>query len=225
MAIYTGGACSMHKCEAINLICVSQLCYALWSFQDCRSLLARIFFSGWRAPTLSWSQFLLLLWRWCRRLNCPLLPLNCHYILLLMEASMHVNLICLRTMILLESWAFCKVETTTHAALEVSSLIIFHNARMPNIPLGPCSNKACCGGRDLFPWSILTITLLNQRPASGNCGYGATYCGKGCTSHCDAVAECGKDSKDGRTTCPLNTCCSQFGFCGTTSGILHSILA
>ncbi|KAG6039144.1 hypothetical protein E4U41_003160 [Claviceps citrina] len=51
---------------------------------------------------------------------------------------------------------------------------------------------------------------------SGNCGYGATYCGKGCTSNCDAVAECGKDSKDGKTTCPLNTCCSQFGFCGTT---------
>ncbi|KAM7215378.1 hypothetical protein V8F06_009239 [Rhypophila decipiens] len=64
-------------------------------------------------------------------------------------------------------------------------------------PGRPCSNKACCG-------------------ESGNCGYGATYCGKGCTSNCDAVAECGKDSKDGKTTCPLNTCCSQYGFCGTT---------
>ncbi|KAG6194205.1 hypothetical protein E4U10_003178 [Claviceps purpurea] len=60
-----------------------------------------------------------------------------------------------------------------------------------------CNNKACCG-------------------ESGNCGYGAAYCGKGCTSNCDAVAECGKDSKDGKTTCPLNTCCSQYGFCGTT---------
>ncbi|KAG5951737.1 hypothetical protein E4U53_002386 [Claviceps sorghi] len=64
-------------------------------------------------------------------------------------------------------------------------------------PGRPCSNKACCG-------------------ESGNCGYGSTYCGKGCTSNCDAVAECGKDSKDGKTTCPLNTCCSQYGFCGTT---------
>ncbi|KAG6238482.1 hypothetical protein E4U25_001673 [Claviceps purpurea] len=64
-------------------------------------------------------------------------------------------------------------------------------------PGRPCSNKACCG-------------------ESGNCGYGATYCGKGCTSNCDAVAECGKDSKDKKTTCPLNTCCSQYGFCGTT---------
>lgn len=64
-------------------------------------------------------------------------------------------------------------------------------------PGRPCGNKACCG-------------------ESGNCGYGATYCGKGCTSNCGAVAECGKDSKDGKTTCPLNTCCSQYGFCGTT---------
>lgn len=62
----------------------------------------------------------------------------------------------------------------------------------------PCSNGACCG-------------------QSGYCGYGSTYCGTGCTSNCNAVAECGKDSKDGKTTCPLNTCCSQFGFCGTTS--------
>uniref|UniRef100_A0A0N7HV81 chitinase n=1 Tax=Hypocrella siamensis TaxID=696354 RepID=A0A0N7HV81_9HYPO len=64
-------------------------------------------------------------------------------------------------------------------------------------PGRPCSNKACCG-------------------ESGNCSYGASYCGKGCTSNCDSVAECGKDSKDGKTTCPLNTCCSQYGFCGTT---------
>src|SRR4051794_24763044 len=36
----------------------------------------------------------------------------------------------------------------------------------------PCSNGACCG-------------------ASGYCGYGDTYCGKGCVSNCDAIAECG----------------------------------
>lgn len=65
-------------------------------------------------------------------------------------------------------------------------------------PDRPCSNGACCG-------------------SSGNCGYGSTYCGTGCTSNCNALAECGKDSKDGQTTCPLNTCCSQFGFCGITS--------
>lgn len=61
-----------------------------------------------------------------------------------------------------------------------------------------CLNGACCG-------------------ASGWCGYGEVYCGDGCTSNCDATAECGKDSASGTATCPLNVCCSQFGFCGTTT--------
>jgi chitinase len=60
----------------------------------------------------------------------------------------------------------------------------------------PCGNGACCGG-------------------SGYCGYGPTYCGSKCVSNCDAVAECGKYAKTPGTTCPLNTCCSKFGFCGT----------
>ncbi|KAF2130126.1 glycoside hydrolase family 18 protein, partial [Dothidotthia symphoricarpi CBS 119687] len=29
----------------------------------------------------------------------------------------------------------------------------------------------------------------------GNCGYGPVYCGTGCSSHCDATAECGQFSK------------------------------
>ncbi|KAL7938018.1 glycoside hydrolase family 18 protein [Trichoderma chlorosporum] len=62
----------------------------------------------------------------------------------------------------------------------------------------PCLNGACCG-------------------ASGWCGYGQVYCGDGCTSNCDAKAECGKDSASGTATCPLNVCCSEFGFCGTTT--------
>ncbi|KAE8150566.1 hypothetical protein BDV25DRAFT_172049 [Aspergillus avenaceus] len=57
----------------------------------------------------------------------------------------------------------------------------------------PCSNGACCG-------------------ASGICGYGPTYCGTGCVSHCDAKAECGQYAATPGTTCPLNTCCSEFGF-------------
>ncbi|KAI1774392.1 hypothetical protein F4818DRAFT_442540 [Hypoxylon cercidicola] len=64
-------------------------------------------------------------------------------------------------------------------------------------PGKPCRNGACCG-------------------ASGFCGYGATYCGDGCVSNCDAHAECGKDAVVPGTECPLNTCCSEFGFCGTT---------
>lgn len=61
----------------------------------------------------------------------------------------------------------------------------------------PCSNGACCG-------------------AGGFCGYGSTYCGAGCVSNCNAVAECGQYASPAGKTCPLNTCCSEFGFCGTT---------
>lgn len=60
-------------------------------------------------------------------------------------------------------------------------------------PGRPCRNGACCG-------------------ESGFCGYGNTYCGPGCTSNCDAHAECGKDALIPDTKCPLNTCCSQYGF-------------
>lgn len=68
----------------------------------------------------------------------------------------------------------------------------------------PCANGACCG-------------------KSGYCGFGAKYCGTSgespndaCWSNCDAHAECGKDAKKPGTKCPLNVCCSEFGFCGTT---------
>ncbi|KAM0255868.1 hypothetical protein ACHAQJ_005373 [Trichoderma viride] len=70
----------------------------------------------------------------------------------------------------------------------------------------PCINGACCG-------------------ASGVCGYGPAYCGIGCTSKCDSKAECGQFSKDGKTTCPLNVCCSQFGFCGRAAVSVLSSLA
>ncbi|KAG9571281.1 glycoside hydrolase family 18 protein, partial [Aureobasidium melanogenum] len=65
-------------------------------------------------------------------------------------------------------------------------------------PGNPCSNGACCG-------------------VSGYCGYGPTYCGSGCSSNCDATAECGQYAKEPGQKCPLNTCCSQYGFCGTTT--------
>jgi chitinase len=57
----------------------------------------------------------------------------------------------------------------------------------------PCGNGACCGG-------------------SGFCGYGPKYCGKDCVSDCTAVAECGQFAKNPGAKCPLNTCCSEFGF-------------
>ena len=67
----------------------------------------------------------------------------------------------------------------------------------------PCSNGACCG-------------------KSGYCGYGPTYCGSGCVSDCNAVAECGQYAKIANTQCPLNTCCSEFGFVSPST--LDSIL-
>lgn len=60
----------------------------------------------------------------------------------------------------------------------------------------PCKNGACCG-------------------KCGYCGYGPTYCGDGCASNCGAVAECGHYAKSPGKQCPLNTCCSEFGFVGT----------
>lgn len=68
----------------------------------------------------------------------------------------------------------------------------------------PCSNGACCA-------------------KSGYCGYGEKYCGKTdespndvCWSNCDAKAECGRFADPKGKECPLNVCCSPFGFCGTT---------
>jgi hypothetical protein len=43
-------------------------------------------------------------------------------------------------------------------------------------------------------------------------GAGSAFCGTGCLSNCDALAECGPDAAPGDENCPLNVCCSQFGF-------------
>jgi hypothetical protein len=68
----------------------------------------------------------------------------------------------------------------------------------------PCSNGACCA-------------------KTGYCGYGPASCGTNgispndkCWSNCNAKAECGQYAKVPNTKCPLNVCCSEFGFCGTT---------
>ncbi|KAJ4199396.1 hypothetical protein NW767_008204 [Fusarium falciforme] len=66
-----------------------------------------------------------------------------------------------------------------------------------------CSNGACCGKDN---W----------------CGYGPTYCGKGCQSNCDAFAECGQYAKKPGQTCPLNVCCSEFGYCGTQTNYCNN---
>ncbi|KAJ7186093.1 glycoside hydrolase superfamily, partial [Mycena filopes] len=52
-------------------------------------------------------------------------------------------------------------------------------------------------------------------------GYGPDSCSKNnrteCISNCDGKAECGPNAVDAaHFACPLNVCCSQWGFCGTT---------
>lgn len=74
-------------------------------------------------------------------------------------------------------------------------------------PGSPCGNGACCG-------------------TSRYCGYGPTYCGSGnCTSNCDAVAECGQYAAKPGKQCPLNTCCSKYGFVSSPTTSLSRCFA
>ncbi|KAJ2988998.1 hypothetical protein NUW58_g3690 [Xylaria curta] len=61
----------------------------------------------------------------------------------------------------------------------------------------PCRNGACCSN-------------------TGVCSFSQSSCGPDvCISNCDAKAPCGKDAKPENALCPLNVCCSQYGFCGS----------
>ncbi|ETS77353.1 hypothetical protein PFICI_11227 [Pestalotiopsis fici W106-1] len=52
---------------------------------------------------------------------------------------------------------------------------------------------------------------------TGVCGFAPTSCGKDvCISDCKAKAPCGQYAHPENATCPLNVCCSQHGFCGST---------
>ncbi|KAJ5921194.1 CAZyme family GH18 [Penicillium verhagenii] len=62
----------------------------------------------------------------------------------------------------------------------------------------PCTNGACCS-------------------STGVCSYAPSSCGADvCISNCDAKAPCGEYANPDNATCPLNVCCSQYGFCGST---------
>ena len=70
----------------------------------------------------------------------------------------------------------------------------------------PCKNGACCSKK------------------TGFCNYGPDACGTNgkspndvCWSNCGAHAECGRFTADVSKKCPLNVCCSEFGFCGMTN--------
>lgn len=60
---------------------------------------------------------------------------------------------------------------------------------------------------------------------TGYCNYGPEACGTNgqspndvCWSNCDAKAACGRYADPPGKTCPLNVCCSEWGFCGIDSG-------
>ncbi|KAM0187752.1 hypothetical protein ACHAPI_010980 [Fusarium lateritium] len=65
--------------------------------------------------------------------------------------------------------------------------------------------RGCCGS-------------LNEKGV-GVCGTGPKFCGDSCISECDYKSECdpgGWGLKYANATeCPLNVCCSEYGFCGT----------
>ncbi|OJJ00682.1 hypothetical protein ASPVEDRAFT_129047 [Aspergillus versicolor CBS 583.65] len=74
-----------------------------------------------------------------------------------------------------------------------------------------CSKSAPC--------EIGCCGPLDQKTGKGTCGFGPDFCGKGCSSSCDRKSECDAgwgEQWSSTSACPLNVCCSKFGFCGTT---------
>lgn len=68
-----------------------------------------------------------------------------------------------------------------------------------------CSDGSCCNGQ------------------SGVCGLDKEHCDPSvCISNCDAKAECGSWGETPGELCPLNVCCGQFGYCGTTADFCGS---
>ncbi|KAH6699006.1 glycoside hydrolase superfamily [Leptodontidium sp. MPI-SDFR-AT-0119] len=66
-------------------------------------------------------------------------------------------------------------------------------------PGSPCVDGSCCN-------------------SEGKCGYTPYNCGSTptttCISNCYSRAMCGTNSRDSAQKCPLNLCCSYFGYCG-----------
>jgi chitinase len=68
-----------------------------------------------------------------------------------------------------------------------------------------CADKSCCNG------------------VSGYCGRTPMHCAADvCVSNCNAKAECGVGADIPGAECPLNVCCSQSGYCGTTENFCSS---
>ncbi|KAK4200452.1 killer toxin subunits alpha/beta [Triangularia verruculosa] len=107
-----------------------------------------------------------------------------------------------------ENLPFClPAEQEYEASSEAKSLLLGRQVVGGDdyscAPDRPCRNGACC------PKATLS------------CNYGEKYCGKSgtspndvCWSNCHAKAECGVNAAVPGKKCPLNVCCSRWGFCG-----------
>ncbi|KAK2032539.1 putative chitinase [Colletotrichum zoysiae] len=61
---------------------------------------------------------------------------------------------------------------------------------------------------------------LDPLTGKGVCGLGPTFCGEGCISGCHWKSECDPGwgmQWSNASVCPLDVCCSEYGFCGTTA--------
>lgn len=73
--------------------------------------------------------------------------------------------------------------------------------------------------RQLNHFKKLTVDNSDEQGV-GVCGLGPDFCGTDCHSTCDYKSECdpGWGSQwSNATECPLDVCCSEYGFCGTTA--------
>ncbi|KAK3897425.1 hypothetical protein C8A05DRAFT_39031, partial [Staphylotrichum tortipilum] len=53
-----------------------------------------------------------------------------------------------------------------------------------------------------------------------SCGFGPDFCGDGYLSTCNATAQRGTYAATPGAGCPLNVCCSEYGFCHCISGVM-----
>ncbi|CAG8236650.1 unnamed protein product [Penicillium salamii] len=74
-------------------------------------------------------------------------------------------------------------------------------------------------GSDKYTCNSTSACSIGCCSKSGVCGLGPDFCGSdNCVSSCDYKSECdpGWGIKwSNASTCPLNVCCSDYGFCGT----------
>jgi chitinase len=69
--------------------------------------------------------------------------------------------------------------------------------------------------------------LRDKTTGKGVCGLGPDFCGDGCISTCYYKSECDPGwgmQWSNASTCPVNVCCSKFGFCGTTKDFCNGVV-